>query len=225
MTVARFVQQQGLRVRTEHSSVHHSMVDHRQRGTSGSNRNTELLMFTRCVRPCLLSLLLPCLVPALCGVLSLLPAFLQHSAQAAQGAMGKQQASLGEWQSPISSELIVSKVSICSCSQHAHKLPYQYILSYGHGMLCAAHAAVMQRTSSRAAAGTVQGCCLVQCAMRHLLACIAAELQVLRIGSPSVLANGDITWVEMRPSEQGRSVLTHRQVAEHESACHRTCYK
>ncbi|KAF6265687.1 Alpha/Beta hydrolase protein [Scenedesmus sp. NREL 46B-D3] len=60
--------------------------------------------------------------------------------------MGKQQASLGEWQSPISSELIVSKV--------------------------------------------------------------------LRIGSPSVLANGDITWVEMRPSEQGRSVLTHRSAAD-----------
>lgn len=39
------------------------------------------------------------------------------------------------------------------------------------------------------------------------------SLQVLRLGSPSVLPNGDITWVEMRPFEQGRSVLIHRQVA------------
>jgi hypothetical protein len=69
-------------------------------------------MSARRARPCLLSLLLPCLVPGLAGVLLLLPACLQHGAQAAQGAMGKKQASLGEWESPISSELIVSKVSI-----------------------------------------------------------------------------------------------------------------
>jgi hypothetical protein len=44
---------------------------------------------------------------------------------------------------------------------------------------------------------------------RHVL---CREPQVLRLGSPSVLQNGDITWLEMRPAEQGRSVLTHRQV-------------
>lgn len=60
--------------------------------------------------------------------------------------MGKKQAALGEWESPTSSESIVSKV--------------------------------------------------------------------LRLGSPSVLPNGDITWVEMRPSEQGRSVLIHRSAAD-----------
>jgi hypothetical protein len=47
------------------------------------------------------------------------------------------------------------------------------------------------------------------------------NLQVLRLGSPSVLPTGDITWVEMRPSEQGRSVLTHWQVAvQHHPALH-----
>jgi hypothetical protein len=68
-----------------------------------------------CVGPCLLSLLLPCLVPGLSGLLLLLPGSLQHSAQAAQAIMGKKLASLGEWESPISSELIVSKVMGLSC--------------------------------------------------------------------------------------------------------------
>jgi len=33
--------------------------------------------------------------------------------------MGKKQAALGEWESPISSELIVSKVSALSCTPNA----------------------------------------------------------------------------------------------------------
>lgn len=76
-------------------------------------------------------------------------------------------ASLGHWKSPITSELITSKV----CGVVPTK------------------ATSIKRTA---------------------LSPIAYLLQVLRLGSPTVLPNGDVFWLESRPAEQGRSVLVQR---------------
>jgi hypothetical protein len=47
----------------------------------------------------------------------------------------------------------------------------------------------------------------------------ACPLQVLKLSAPSLLPNGDITWLESRPAEGGRIVLVHRQALSLRSRC------
>lgn len=97
----------------------------------------------------------------------------------------------GEWESPITSELITSAVS--------HSLPAHCYTALG----CRATPARRARLPPAAQR-------LPYAARPSLLPAASCLPQTKRLGAPSFAPNGDLFWLEGRPAEKGRQVLVRR---------------